>query len=285
MYAPAAEPGNHIFGRMLALSGALHVLTFLLSLLWLGLRSPSLVLSPVTVVDLISGGEFSVPAPVAVPKSLPTGKAARDAERRRKDEAPPAAKAEKKTGIRVVPPPETKALSERIRKMRREGKEKAKVREAVEAIQRERAARMAIRGIGEKVAHRIDLSSVRPADRRDGPSPPSAGMSGASGNVRVPPEIMAYARALDEKVRSNWTVPDLAVKDAGKLFVQVRITIEKDGRVGNVRMEKESGNPYFDDSVRRAIQKASPLPVPPEELRGGEDRYDVGFRFYWRGNS
>jgi colicin import membrane protein len=111
-------------------------------------------------------------------------------------------------------------------------------------------------------------------------------MPGAAGTARVPPEILAYARALDEKVRANWTVPELAQKEAGKLMVQVRITIEKDGRVSNVRMEKVSSNPYFDDSVRRAIQKASPLPIPPEQLRGGEDHYEVGFRFYGgEGNS
>jgi len=115
-----------------------------------------------------------------------------------------------------------------------------------------------------------------------GTAPPrlGGGMTGAPGTARVAPEILAYARALDEKVRANWTVPELAQKDVGSLIVQVRITIEKDGRVGNVRMEKVSGNPYFDDSVRRAIQKASPLPVPPAQLRGSEDYYEVGFRFF-----
>jgi len=67
------------------------------------------------------------------------------------------------------------------------------------------------------------------------------------------------------------------------LIVQLRIVIEQDGRVSLVRMEKTSGNSYFDDSVLRAINKASPLPIPPEQLRGGEDHYEVGFRFYSAG--
>jgi TonB family protein len=164
--------------------------------------------------------------------------------------------------------------------MREERATSTQVREAVETIQREKAIKAAVRGIGERVAHRVDLSGVPPQSKGTARPPAAGGMPGAAGTVRVPPEILAYARALDEKVRANWTVPELAQKDAGKLMVQVRITIEKDGKVSNVRMEKVSGNPYFDDSVRRAIQKARPLPIPPEQLRGGEDHYDVGFRFY-----
>ncbi len=63
------------------------------------------------------------------------------------------------------------------------------------------------------------------------------------------------------------------------LFIRGKGKIEKDGKVTNVEMEKGSGNRFFDESVLRAIGKASPLPVPPEKLRGTEDHYEVGFRF------
>jgi colicin import membrane protein len=188
--------------------------------------------------------------------------------------------ARKEARAREVAPSEAREFSEKIRKMREERTTSTQVRAAVESIQREKAIRAAVRGIGERVAHRVDLSAVPPQAQGTAKSPATAGMPGATGTARVPPEILAYARALDEKVRANWTVPELAQREAGKLMVQVRITIEKDGRVSNVRMEKISPNPYFDDSVRRAIQKASPLPIPPEQLRGGEDHYEVGFRFY-----
>ena len=163
--------------------------------------------------------------------------------------------------------------------MREKRTSSEQVREAVGTIRREKAARSAVHQIGERVAHRIDLSAARPAPKRASSSPP-AGIPGAAGTVRVPPEHLAYFRQLDERIRSNWTVPALAGKEKEDLIVQLRITIEKDGQVSTVRMEKTSGNPYFDDSVLRAIKKASPLPVPPEELRGGEDHYEIGFRFY-----
>jgi colicin import membrane protein len=291
----AVEPRGPLFRKMLACSVAVHALTLVVGVLWMSLRTPPIRIAPVAVVDLVGGGRFAPPAPQAVPKVQappPPGKA-RGKEAAAKPKAPPrqAEKKEKRTPppqarAREVPPSESREFSERIRKMREERATTTQVREAVETIQREKAIRAAVRGIGERVAHRVDLSAVPPQAKGTAKASAPAGMSGAAGTARVPPEILAYARALDEKVRANWTVPELAQKEAGKLMVQVRITIEKDGRVSNVRMEKVSSNPYFDDSVRRAIQKASPLPIPPEQLRGGEDHYEVGFRFYGgEGNS
>jgi TonB family protein len=284
------EPRDPIFRKMVAVSVALHALTLVLSAAWMAFRVPPVLVAPVAVVDLVGGGQWTPPPPPAQPKP---GPAAVEEPRvkapavKQKAAPPPAVKKGKK-----APPPEprtrelaraeTREFSERIRRMREERETGARLREAVESIQREKAVKAAVRGIGERVAHRVDLSEVKPQAKASKPSA-ALGMPGAAGTARVPPEILAYARALDEKVRANWTVPELTQKEAGKLMVQVRITIEKDGRVSNVRMEKVSGNPYFDDSVRRAIQKASPLPVPPEQLRGGEDHYDVGFRFYGEG--
>jgi colicin import membrane protein len=280
------EPRDHPFKKMLALSVGLHVLTFLLGAAWMIFRVPPVRIAPVAVVDLISGGSSTPPAQEAAPKPPPPAEArGKGAEARQKAAPPPAAKKEKRAAkrearAREAPPRDTKEFTEKIRRMREEQETSTRVREAVKTIQREKAIRAAVRGIGDRVAHRVDLSGVRPQQKATARPPAAGGMPGAAGTVRVPPEILAYARALDEKVRANWTVPELAQKDAGKLIVQVRITIEKNGVVSNVRMEKVSGNPYFDDSVRRAIQKASPLPIPPEQLRGGEDHYDVGFRFY-----
>jgi len=268
---------------MLGVSGVVHLATFVLCVAWLAMSTPPVRIAPIAVVDLVSGGQFA-PQPAqeaprkeaaAVDRHPPAGK---------KAPSPPPAKRGKATAKaappRAVPRTDAMAYSERIRRMREEKSESANVREAIEAIQREKAVRAAVKGIGDRVAHRVDLSSIPPPSKRTAPSRPGGGMTGAPGTARVAPEILAYARALDEKVRANWTVPELAQKDVGKLIVQVRITIEKDGRVSNVRMEKVSGNPYFDDSVRRAIQKASPLPVPPAQLRGSEDYYEVGFRFF-----
>lgn len=103
--------------------------------------------------------------------------------------------------------------------------------------------------------------------------------------MRLSPEMTAYFGRLKEIVRNSW-VPPGHVREATKLVVKLLILIEKDGRVSDARIERDeagregSGNKYFDDSVLRAIRKASPLPVPPEQLRGGEDHYEVGLIFH-----
>lgn len=290
----AMEPRDPLFRRMVALSAALHVVMFFVCAAWVSFRVPPARISPVAVVDLVGGGQFAPAPPAAAPAPAPPaarerGKAAASRSRARTERPPAPAKKERAAAPRnaktpEAPPSAEREFSEKIRQMREERATGSKVRQAVEEIQREKAIRTAVRGIGERAAHRVDLSGVR-TPQKGASRPGATGMPGATGTARVSPEILAYARALDEKVRANWTVPELAQKEAGKLMVQVRITIEKDGRVSNVRMEKVSGNPYFDDSVRRAIQKASPLPVPPQQLRGGEDYYEVGFRFYGEGGN
>jgi TolA protein len=168
------------------------------------------------------------------------------------------------------------SLTDRLRKMRETRAGSEAVREAVEERRTESAARAAVRSVGERVAHRIEAP---PPARSVGRFAAGAG-GGAQGTVRLSPELSDYFRRLEERVRSSWVLPGALVRDAAKLVVELRIVIEKDGRVSAERIERGSGNSYFDDSVLRAIRKASPLPVPPEQLRGGEDHYEVGFRFH-----
>lgn len=271
---------------MLALSVGFHALLFLVFVLWTGLSKPPPRFIQVAVVDLVGGfpAEPRPEAPEAAPAAPAKGKSRKTApvpprakaarERTAKKEAPPAPGAA---------PPRTSELSERIRKMRQEKASEANVREALGTLRREKEARAAVGRMRERVAHRVDLSALRPAPPGRSAPAPGGTLGGAPGSSRVPPEQLAYFRELDERIRENWIVPAVGRADAGTRIVQILITIEKDGKVTNVRMEKGSGNQYFDDSVLRAIAKASPLPVPPEQLRGTEDHYDVGFRFYESG--
>jgi len=277
---------------MLALSGMGHVGLVLVALAFPSLFGTPVRLEPVAVVDLIGGGEFLRDAekgPVSPPQPA-----------REKEEPPKEAKAPKippaprgktakspparKGGAPAAEPDaftsskrrasDTASLTERVRKMREARAGSEAVREAVEERRSEAAARAAVRGVGERVAHRIEAPPARSARGAEG------GGGGAQGSVRLSPELLDYFRRLEESVRSSWVLPAALVRDAAKLVVELRIVIEKDGRVSAERIERGSGNSYFDDSVLRAIRKASPLPVPPEQLRGGEDHYEVGFRFH-----
>jgi len=265
---------------MLALSAAAHMVLVIAVLAVPSLLGTPLRLEPVAVVDLIGGGEFRQET------GKPTAPTASEGEK----PAPPAStRPPARRGKRAKAAPDDFApskrqaadaasLTERLRKMREARAGSEAVRGAVEERRSEAAARAAVRSVGERVAHRIEAPSpARSAGRG------AAGGGGAQGTVRLSPELLDYFRRLEEKVRSSWVLPGTLVRDAAKLVVEMRIVIEKDGRVSEDRIERGSGNPYFDESVQRAIRKASPLPVPPEQLRGGEDHYEVGFRFHGGG--
>ena len=280
MSSLAVDPMDRVMQRMLVLSAGLHLLGLLFGVAWAAWVSAPARFIPVAVVHLVGGADFAAPKPPPPAAATPSKKSAPAS----------AAKAEpsRKSTPAKVPSreaPDTGSLSERIRKMREEQSSSDRVQEAVGTLRKERAARSAVRQIGERVAHRVDLSGLRPAPRAKTPAGAGAVIGGAAGTSRVPPETLAYFRELDERIRSNWTVPELAPSDSRNLIVQIRITIEQDGKVSNVRMEKTSGNNFFDDSVLRAIHKASPLPVPPEQLRGTEDHYEIGFRFFGGGET
>lgn len=270
----AFTPMEPLFRRMIAVSVVVHVAAFVIGGLWAGFRSPPTRFLSVAVVDLVGGEALAPPPPVKVAKKVeePAAPPPLPAKEEKKSEAE-----EKKS--KAKEPPDEGAITQSIQKMREKKVSTEQLRKAVVAIRREKAARKAIRQVGERVGHRIDQPAVAAKPKRTAPSPPT-GFAGARGTARVPPEYLAYFRRLDEKIRANWTVPALGMEEKEKLMVQLRIVIEKSGLVSRVRMEKTSGNSYFDDSVRRAINKASPLPIPPEQLRGGEDYYEVGFRFY-----
>jgi colicin import membrane protein len=267
---------------MLALSGGAHLLLAIAALVVLPLFGTSLRLEPVAVVDLIGGGEFrqeTVKPPGPTPAARESGKPAPRG--RTTSTHPPATRGK---GAKAAPDEfgpsmrqaaDAASLTERLRKMREARTGSEAVRGAVEERRSEAAARAAVRSVGERVAHRIEAPPPVRAGVRG-----AAGGGGAQGTVRLSPELRDYFRRLEESVRSSWILPGALVRDAAKFVVELRIVIEKDGRVSEERIERGSGNPYFDDSVRRAIRKASPLPVPPEQLRGGEDHYEVGFRFH-----
>lgn len=261
---------------MLALSAGAHVALLAAALAVSPMLGAPPHLEPVAVVDLIGGGEFRREAEKQPPP---------DARENAKPAPPAPARPPSKRGKRTKPSsedfapskrqaPDVASLSERLRKMREARAGSEAVRKAVEERRSEAAARAAVRNVGERVAHRIEA----PPPARSGGNFAAGG--GARGTVRVSPELLDYFRRLEEKVRNSWVLPGTLVRDAAKLVVELRIVIEMDGSVSEDRIERGSGNIYFDESVRRAIRKASPLPIPPEQLRGGEDHYEVGFRFH-----
>jgi colicin import membrane protein len=236
--------------------------------------SPLLSITPVTTVDLVG---FMPPPPQAA-SSAPA------------EQAPPAAppKGKKEPAKEAAPParpgamplhtakPDTSSVNDVVAAMRAR---KAAENNAGRAIAEKRAQQELsdmLRKMRDRAARQVNLAAMGPVTSGFGPA------SGRTPDANS--EELKYARSLDEKIRDNWTQP---VGNAKALVAVVRIKIQRDGYVpaSGVEVMRTSGNEYFDKSVERAILKASPLPVPPDQLRGSETYFDVLLNFYGGGGA
>ena len=88
----------------------------------------------------------------------------------------------------------------------------------------------------------------------------------ASGTASVTPEVASWLRAARLHVREAWVLPAGLRREP--LETQVEVELDAQGNViSEPKVTRRSGNPWYDESVVRAVQKASPLPPPPEPGR------------------
>jgi TonB family protein len=86
---------------------------------------------------------------------------------------------------------------------------------------------------------------------------------GAGPGRPVSPEVARWLRDARIHVRRNWTLTGNFRMQS--LTAEVKVKLDAAGNVkGKPQIARRSGNPWYDDGVVRSIQKASPLPAPPE---------------------
>lgn len=86
-----------------------------------------------------------------------------------------------------------------------------------------------------------------------------------------------YLRQIQQKVSEKW-VPPARPAERG-LRVVVLFEISRDGRVTNSKVEKSSGNAWYDQSALRAVMDATPFPPLPQEFQAQSLRVHFGFDF------
>jgi colicin import membrane protein len=79
-----------------------------------------------------------------------------------------------------------------------------------------------------------------------------------------------YYAQMQSMIWQQWSWPETGQKD---LLAIISIKILKDGTIRIQKIEKSSGNSFFDKEALKALTKANPLPPPPDEL-------EVSLRFY-----
>ncbi|MBI5496844.1 MAG: cell envelope integrity protein TolA [Deltaproteobacteria bacterium] len=96
----------------------------------------------------------------------------------------------------------------------------------------------------------------------------------------------SYFNRISEAVRRTWhpesvlraNAPDRSGR-VRRRFTLVEITLDRDGRVVGVQVDRFSGNDDLDDEASRAVRAAGPFPNPPVALFEGADRFSFRFGF------
>jgi TonB family protein len=90
---------------------------------------------------------------------------------------------------------------------------------------------------------------------------PAAGIGSGVGRP-ISPEVAAWVKKAKIHVRRSWVLPPAFRTQA--LEAHVLVDLDAGGNViGIPEVVRRSGNPWYDEGVVRAIEKASPLPPPP----------------------
>jgi TonB family protein len=105
--------------------------------------------------------------------------------------------------------------------------------------------------------------NAEPEPPAPAPAPTTATAGSGSGvGIPVSPEVAAWVKKAKIHVRQAWILPHGFRTQA--LEAHVLVDLDAGGNViGVPDVVRRSGNPWFDEGVVRAIQKASPLPPPP----------------------
>jgi TonB family protein len=221
--------------------------------------------SPTYTVDLITlpPAPASRPAPVKAPARSTT-------------KPKPVKALEKKPDQTVSPAKEQPPLDQTVDELRPAGGDEAarlKRRKRIEELELE--ARRLYESYTAEEAGEADESAtaaeVQPVKRSASDQAVSGGQSQASDL-----KFRTYFNQIYDQIRASWVLPT-GVTARETLVLVVGIRISPLGDVEQYWIEKKSGNTYYDQSVIRAIKKASPLPPLPEEL--GEGSWEVGLNF------
>ncbi len=90
----------------------------------------------------------------------------------------------------------------------------------------------------------------------------------------------AYYALLERRVKDQYKLPS-TISERERMFLNatVRIFIEPAGRISRFEIVKGSGNGTFDSALEAAVQRASPVPPPPEHLARTLAREGIDLNF------
>ena len=87
----------------------------------------------------------------------------------------------------------------------------------------------------------------------------------------------SYKVKIASIIQQNWAFSKQLLKNSYGMEVYVRINIVADGTIRQILYDKKAPSEYLNNSVKKALEKSSPLPLLPKEASGGD--VWIGFVF------
>lgn len=129
-----------------------------------------------------------------------------------------------------------------------------------------------------RMQKKVALKKAIPEAAQVPDAPPGGFTFGSANGPYVSPddpEYVMYQAKIRQRIMSQWVLP-MKYADGGMgLICRIIVHMNDRGEVVETEWETKSGNPSFDLSAERAVQKASPLDIPPERLK--YEVYNEGF--------
>jgi colicin import membrane protein len=185
-----------------------------------------------------------------------------EAERKREAEQEAKRKAEAENRRKAEQEAKRKAEAESKRKAEQETKRKAEAESKRKAEQEtKRKAEAERKRKAEQEAKRKAEAKAEAARQREAEQALQAQLAEEAAQARAQSALSEFIPYIQERVQNNWLRP-LGSPPGLSCVIQVKLI--PGGEVVGTRVVRSSGNQLFDESVERAVQKASPLPLPDD---------------------
>lgn len=185
-------------------------------------------------------------------------------------------------------PPKKEPPKEKSVEKRKKQKEKAKKKleqdpakakkEQAEKLEKQRQAQLknALARMKASVASR--KNGAQGTNLHGNGTGVGAGAAGGGGVGEATP-LTLYQMVIKSAIEQNWVFNDAMAGLNKDLEVRIFIKILKSGEIRDISFETRSGNNYLDESAKKAIKRANPLP----ELPKGMFSYELVLGFSPRG--
>lgn len=168
-----------------------------------------------------------------------------------------------------------KAAKEKAVKEKAVKEKAARDKAAKEKAAKEKVAKQKAEAERKKKVEQEAKRKAEAAQQREAEKALQAQLAEEAAQARAQSALSEFIPYIQDKVQSNWLRPAGSLPG---LSCVIQVTLIPGGDVVGTRVVQSSGNALFDASVERAVQKASPLPLPNDPALFKYFR-EINFRF------